>query len=122
MNIIFQAALFFGICLAGDFISSALPFPFPGSVIAMIILFILLITKAVKTEKINNISGFLLENMTFCFIPPTVGILNYVDIIKDIWWQFILICCITTVLTFFATAYTVKGIMYLMDKGGQKND
>ena len=121
MNTIFQAAIFFGICLAGDFISAALPFPFPGSVIAMIILFILLITKAIKADKINAISTFLLDNMAFCFIPPTVAIVDYFEIIKDVWWQFIFICCITTVLTFFATAYTVKGIMYLMNKGGEKN-
>jgi holin-like protein len=88
----------------------------------MIILFILLITKAIKADKINAISTFLLDNMAFCFIPPTVAIVDYFEIIKDVWWQFIFICCITTVLTFFATAYTVKGIMYLMNKGGEKND
>ncbi|MBE7012372.1 MAG: CidA/LrgA family protein [Ruminococcaceae bacterium] len=122
MNNIFQAALFFGICLAGDYISASLPFPFPGSVIAMVILFILLITKAVKAKKISSISTFLLDNMAFCFIPPTVAIVNYFEIIKNVWWQFILICCITTILTFFATAYTVKGVMYLMNKGGKDND
>lgn len=122
MNIIFQAALFFGICLVGNCISTFLPFPFPGSVLAMIILFILLVTKCVKTEKINEMSDFLLENMTFFFIPPTVGVINYLDLIQNVWWQFFLICCLTTALTFFATAYTVKGVMYLINKGGKKDE
>ena len=122
MNIIFQAALFFGLYILSDTLSFLLPFPFPGSVIAMIILFILLITKAVRVDKISSLSEFLLDNMAFFFIPPTIGIINYVDILKNIWWQFILICCITTLLTFFATAYTVKGVMYLLNRRREKND
>ncbi len=121
MNIIFQGAIYFIVCLIGDAVSRLLPFPFPGSVIAMIILFILLITKAVKEEKISSVSDFFLNNMAFFFIPPTVGIVNYIDAIKSIWWQFIIICCVTTVITFLATAYTVKGVMYLLNKGGKKN-
>ncbi len=121
MDMIFQGAIFFGICLTGDYISAALPFPFPGSVIAIIILFVLLMTKSVTTEKISSISTFLLENMAFCFIPPTVAIVDYFHIIEDVWLQFIFICCITTVLTFFATAYTVKGTMHLINKGGERN-
>lgn len=122
MNIIFQGAIYFTVCQIGDAISRLLPFPFPGSVIAMIILFILLITKAVKEEKISSVSDFFLNNMAFFFIPPTVGIINYIDAIRNIWWQFILICCVTTVITFLATAYTVKGVMYLLSKGDKKND
>ena len=121
MNIIFQGAIYFAICLIGSGISAILPFPFPGSVIAMIILFILLITKALKVDKINSISDFFLDNMAFFFIPPTINIVNYFDVIKNVWWQFILICCITTIFTFLATAYTVKGVIYLMDKRRNKN-
>ena len=121
MNIIFQAAIFFAVCMTGDAISAVLPFPFPGSVIAMILLFVLLITKAVKADKISSLSDFFLDNMAFFFIPPTVNIVNYFDVIKNVWWQFILICCITTLFTFLATAYTVKGVMYLINKRSEKN-
>lgn len=121
MNIIFQLAVFFAVCIAGDAVSSVLPFPFPGSVIAMILLFILLIVRAVKIEKISTVSDFFLSNMAFFFIPSTVNMVDYFDVIRSVWWQFILICCITTLLTFLATAYTVKGVMYLMNKGGEKN-
>ncbi len=127
MNIIFQGAIFFAICIIGNGISAILPFPFPGSVIAMIILFILLMTKTVKSEKISGVADFFLDNMAFFFIPPTVNIVNYFDVIKNVWWQFILICCVTTFVTFLATAYTVKGVIYLMNRkdstnrGKQKN-
>ncbi len=121
MSIIFSLAVFFGVCLLGDMVSAILPFPFPGSVIAMVLLFILLIIKAIKVDKIKKLGDFFLENMAFFFIPPTVDIINYVGVIKEVWWQFILICCITTFLTFFAVAYTVKGVMYLIKRKENKN-
>lgn len=121
MRFFSQAAILFGISILGNILASFLPFPFPGSVIAMVILFILLLLRLVKEKHIAHFSDFLLDNMTFFFIPPTVGIVNYLDVIKDVWWQFLLICCITTVFTFFGTVYTVKGVMYLMNKGGRKN-
>ncbi len=121
MNIISQGAVFFAICIAGDGISKILPFPFPGSVIAMLILFILLMLRWIKLEKIKAVSAFFLDNMAFFFIPPTVNIVNYFDVIKNVWWQFILICVITTFLTFIATAYTVKGTMYLLNRRNRKN-
>ena len=122
MSIIFSLAVFFGVCLLGDMVSAILPFPFPGSVIAMVLLFILLIIKAIKVDKIKKLGDFFLDNMAFFFIPPTVDIINYVGVIKEVWWQFILICCITTFLTFFAVAYTVKGVMYLINRKEKKND
>ncbi len=121
MNIIYQCAVFFAVCFLGDAISGFLPFPFPGSVIAMVLLFILLCIKVVKVEKISNVADFFLNNMAFFFIPPTVNIVNYFETVKDVWWQFILICCITTFFTFLATVYTVKGVMYLTDRRKKKN-
>ena len=117
MKIFRQIILIFILCLLGDFISIILPFPFPGSVIALFLLFICLISKLIKPEQIDTLSDFLLKNMALMFIPSTVSIIAYLDVFKDILWQFIFICCITTIITFFATAYAVKFTMYLMNKG-----
>ena len=38
MNIMVELALIFGVCLAGEGISAVLPFAFPASVIAMLLL------------------------------------------------------------------------------------
>ena len=42
MQIIVQIGLFFLICLAGDFLSALLPLPIPGSILAMLLLFLCL--------------------------------------------------------------------------------
>lgn len=116
MNLFIQIIRLFTLCCIGDVISLILPFPFPGSVIALILLFILLVSGIIKTQQINTLSDFLLKNMSFVFLPSTVSIIAYIDVFKSIIWQFLFICIITTVITFFATAYAVKFTVYLMNK------
>lgn len=123
MKIFKQIIILFILCCLGDIISLFLPIPFPGSVIALVLLFLCLISGLVKTQQIELLSEFLLKNMTLLFIPPTVSIVAYIDVFKGILWQFLFICIATTVITFFATAYSVKLTMYLLSKakGGQNN-
>lgn len=124
MNILKQIAIVFVICFIGESISAFLPFAFPGSVIAMVLLFFCLLFKIVKEEKIRSISDFLLKNMTLLFIPATVSIIEYTELLKSVLWRFLFICCVSTVICFLCTAYSVKATMYIMEKirkGKEKN-
>lgn len=116
MKILTQIGIVLGICFLGEIISSVLPFTFPSSVISMIILFIFLITKILKTEHIKEKSDFLLKNMAFFFIPAGVGIMSNFEFIKNSIFQILIICLITTVLTFASTAFTVKAVLKFQEK------
>ncbi len=121
MKLFKQVIWIFLLCCMGDIVSLLLPFPFPGSVIALILLFLLLLFKALKPEQINIFSDFLLKNMALVFVPSTVSIIAYLNVFSNILWKFLLICCITTVFTFYCTAYSVKLTMYLLNKRRNKN-
>lgn len=108
-----QIGVVFLICIIGELISKLLPFVFPGSVIAMLVLFVLLFFGILKTEHIKDKTDFMLNNMAFFFIPSSVGIINYYSNIKSVIIPFVFICIITTLITFLATAYTVKAVMKL---------
>lgn len=122
MKILLQLTVIFIICLCADAISSILPIPFPGSVIAMIILFILLMTKRVKQEQIVEVGDFFLKNMAFFFIPAGVAIIDYFDILKQGIVAFLAVCVITTFITFGVTVWTVKGVMKLQERGNKKHE
>ncbi len=117
MEIILQLTIILGACLCGEVISALLPITFPGSVIAMILLFLLLFSGILKEKQVSTVGDFLLKNMSIFFLPAAVGILEYWDVISGVLLQFLLICALTTVLTFGATAYTVMAVQKLM-KGG----
>ena len=120
LNLMVQIGIVFGVCLVGEGLSLLLPFAFPGSVISMVLLFLLLLFRILKVEHIKQKAEFLLKNMAFFFIPAGVSILDQIPVIKDSILPLLLICFITTILTFFATAMTVRGVIALQNKFASK--
>ena len=116
MKIIRQIGIIFTVCWLSQVIAEFLPFDFPASVIGMIFLFICLLTGLLKIEHIQEKSDFLLGNMAFFFVPAGVSIMNYFDILKSSAVQLLIICIVSTVITFAVTAYSVKLTMKLIDR------
>ena len=82
MHLFKQLGIIFGICWISLIIEKLLPFTFPANVIAMLLLVVFLLTGLLKLNQIKTVADFLLGNMTILFIPATVGLINYVDILK----------------------------------------
>lgn len=116
MKLMFQIGLVFGICLIGQIISVFLPIAIPGSVISMILLFLLLFFKVLKIDHIRQKADFLLKNMSFFFIPAGIGIIANFTAIKDSILPLLAVVAITTIMTFGATAFTVQGVIALQTK------
>ena len=108
VKLLVQIGIVFGICLVGEGIAAVLPFAFPASVLSMLLLFVLLLCGVLKVEHIREKGDFLLKNMAFFFIPSGVALLEQVDFLKGKIMILLLICLITMVLTFVATAFTVR--------------
>lgn len=122
MQLILQIGVVFAVCLAGEVISALLPFAFPASVIAMVLLLLLLWAKVLRPGQLSQLSGFLLDNMPIFFIPACTGIINYLDALMDNLLPFLVICIGTVPLVFFVTGHTVQLAIRLMDKkGGGQN-
>ena len=77
MNIMAQAAIIFGVCLVSEGVAALIPVAFPASVIALLLLMLLLFTGALKPEHIRELSGFLVANMAFFFLPSCVGVMEH---------------------------------------------
>ena len=98
MKIITQIGVLFGVCLGGVGISAILPFPL------------------VKPGQIDEIAGFLTKNMAILFLPAAVGIIESLDILRDSGIQILIICLVSTLLTFGVTATVVSLLMRLADR------
>lgn len=116
VKIICQIAIIFTICWISQIVEAVLPFPFPASVIGMVLLLILLLVRALKVDHIREKSDFLLSNMAFFFIPAGVSIINYFDILADSLVPLLVICLVSTLLTFAVTAWAVQLTRHLMDR------
>lgn len=112
IKLLMQIGIVLGICLVGEGVAHYLPIPIPSSVVSMVILFVLLST-VLKLEYIREKTDFLLKNMAFFFIPAGVGIMAQFDVLRENLFPLVVICIVTTLLTFLATAYTVRGVAAL---------
>ncbi len=116
VKIIIQIAIIFSICWVSQIVEALIPIAFPASVIGMVLLLILLLTRVLRVDHIREKSDFLLSNMAFFFIPAGVSIINYFDILASSLLPFLVVCVVSTVLTFAVTAYAVRLTRALMDR------
>lgn len=115
-----QAAVVFFICLLGEAIVQLFSLSFPSSVISMVILFLFLALKRIRQENIQDMSRFLQQNMALFFIPSGVAIMENYEYLSDSLIAFLLICVISTIVTFAATAWTVRLVSTLQQRGAEK--
>lgn len=100
MRVLRQVSLIFLICLVCEWVSSLLPFPFPGSVLSMVVLFLLFALKRLRPEDVKETSQLLLGNMMLVFLPSFVSIMNYFQVLRHVAVQLILIVVVSTMVTF----------------------
>ena len=120
MKIIIQLLLFLIIAVVSNYAVTLFPFPFAASILAIIILFVLLVTKIVKVAHIEKVATFFLNHISLLFIAPVVDIVNHYSYFGSVVIiKFIVAASVATIFTFLATAYSVKLTLYLINKRGQ---
>lgn len=77
-----QVFLLYGLYLVGTFIQEATDIPIPGSILGMLLLFILLITKILPLKWVQEGCNFLLSHLPLFFIPVTVGVMEFGFVFK----------------------------------------
>lgn len=110
MKLFREALIILGIYLLGELLSSLLKLPIPGNILGMIILFILLCMKVIKVDNISTVTNFLLNHLSFFFIPAGVGLMTSLGIIRSTWWQLLIVCLSTTIIIIGVTGIIVQSI------------
>ncbi|MGL4687051.1 MAG: CidA/LrgA family protein, partial [Fusobacteriaceae bacterium] len=90
--------------------------PFPSIILSMLILFIFLQKKILKLRTIEKTADFLLVNMTLLFIPATVKLIKYIDLLKVDFLKIIFLLVITTALTMIVTSQVVHWMIVLKER------
>ncbi|MCQ6560266.1 CidA/LrgA family protein [Paenibacillus mendelii] len=78
-----QIILLIVIAQIADVLVQWLHLPIPGSIVGIILLFLLLQLKVIRLEWVERGSKFLVAEMLLFFIPATVGIINYKSLIVN---------------------------------------
>ena len=120
MKTLNQLAIILGLWALGEYISSFIQsvVVIPGSIIGMILLFILLKAKVIKLESINEVSNFFLDNMAIFFIPAGVSLIKSLDIISDNVFVLLITIFISTIIVMYVTG---KLVDIMINKKSKEN-
>ena len=122
MRILRQVAIIFSICVVCEGISALLPFPFPGSVLSMVVMLLLFFSRRLELSDVKETSDLLLNNMMLVFVPPFISVINYLDLLRSIAVQFLVIIFVSTVLTFFVGSAVVTLVFRLQSRGRKEGE
>ena len=82
----------------------------------LLLLLALLATGLLKIEHIREKADFLLANMAFFFLPAGVSVINYFDVLGRSAVALVLVCLLSTVITFGATALSIRFTLRLLER------
>ncbi|KMZ53196.1 LrgA family protein [Dorea sp. D27] len=126
MKILRQLGIILALCLAAEFIVSMLPIAFPSSVTAILILAALLGLKLLQEGHIQETADFMLSNMAIVFVPVSIGMVEDIGLLKGRMKGFLIVVCVSLVLTFLGTYVTVRIVQICMErlagKGGVSDE
>jgi len=111
-----QYAIILMVTYLGEIISKSINFPFPGPVIGMLILFILLERKLINVEFVENGANNILLNLAIFFIPPGVGLISALDLLNGNVLKIVITMMITTIITMGTTGLTVQYLINRREK------
>lgn len=79
-----RAFLIIGLCLwAGNYLSSYMPIAIPGSIIGLLLLFLMLALKIIPPDRVRCGCDAFMRYMTILFIPAAMGIMDNYQLL----WQ-----------------------------------
>ena len=125
MKIFKQLLIIVVFALIGNLLSyllSLIHFPFPGSLIGMILLFIFLLIGWIKLDGVQDVGQFFIDNMGIFFVPGAILILNNLQLLSTIWWKLVIIILAAFVISFTATYWAVRLTLMLQDKHRAKKE
>lgn len=97
MKYLKQFLLILCITFVGELVKYVLPLPIPASIYGLVLMFVLLETKVLKVEAVQDAGKFLIEIMPMMFIPAGVGLLNAWDTLKPVLIPIIVILFVSTI-------------------------
>ena len=100
------------ILLLGNLISHYIPLGIPGSIWGLLLLFLGLTTRIIRLEWIYLGSSLLIRYMAVLFVPVSVGIIKYYDLLVSQWKILLIPNILSTFLTLFIIAFLGNYLFY----------
>ena len=121
MKYIRQFVIILFISFIGEALKYVLPLPIPASIYGLVLMFVLLETKVLKVEAVQDAGKFLIEIMPLMFIPAAVGLLETWDVIAPAWLEYVAVTVLSTWIVMIISGKVTQSVIRHRKKGVQEN-
>ncbi|WOQ71172.1 antiholin-like murein hydrolase modulator LrgA [Bacillus stratosphericus] len=115
-----QAFIFATVMFVSNLISMYLPIPMPASVIGLVLLFILLTTKIVRLEQVEQLGSSLTGLISFLFVPSGISVIQSLGVMQEVGVQVVGVIIIATIMLLAATGLFSQLLMQLSERPQQR--
>lgn len=116
MKYIKQFTIILTITVCAELLRYLIPYKIPATIYGLVLLVVLLRSKILKLDQIYDTSSFLLNIMPLLYIPALVGLMNAWSSLKAVWFPFIVINLITTLLVMLVSGHVTQWMMRRKDQ------
>ncbi len=103
-------AIIFGCLALGELIIYLTGIHFPSSIIGMILLTLFLHLGWIKLHWVKAFSDMLISHLGLFFVPPSVAILAYFDLIAKNFWSISVAIVVSTIIVMVVTGHVYQFI------------
>ena len=122
MKYLHQFMVIIGITFVGELLKYMLPLPIPASIYGMVIMFIGLMTGAIKLDAVKDVGKFLIEIMPIMFIPAGVGLMSSWSVLKPLLLPVSIITVVTIVTVMGAAGRSSQWIIRMDRKHAENRE
>ena len=108
--LIIYCAIIFGCLALGELIVYLTGIHFPSSIIGMILLTLFLHLGWIKLHWVKAFSDMLISHLGLFFVPPSVAILAYFDLIAKNFWSISVAIVVSTIIVMVVTGHVYQFI------------
>ena len=117
-----QLTIILALSLLSEFLGAVIPLPVPACIYGIVLLFVLLETKILPLEAIEETGNFMIAIMPVMFIPPAIRLIELWDILRPVWLICLFIVVITTFLVMLVSGKVTEGVIRLSRRKEDKKD
>lgn len=111
-----QFFLLLAALLAGYAISLGFHLPLPANVIGMLLLFAAILVKWIDLSAIEQVSDFIIDHLALFFVAPTVGVMQYFDLIRTSFFKIMIPVVAALVVGYAVAGWVTQGVIALQNK------
>lgn len=103
-----QILVYIGLFLCAEQLVIWLHLPLPANLVGLLLLLVLITTKALPINWVRAGSQWLLAEMLLFFVPAVVAVVNYSQMLRIEGWRIACVIALSTLLVLGVTAWVVQ--------------